>query len=321
MIQFLKKFDLVSEQKIILAVSGGIDSMVLLDLVSKHIKHENIIIAHCNHGFRQESDDEAIFVQKISQQLGFVFEYKKAEGLSNNELAAREFRYSFFYHLMNKYHAKAILTAHHKNDQIETFLFRLMRGAGLVGLSGMKENDEERKIMRPLLSFTRKEIETYAKLHNVTWMEDPTNSETNYDRCWIRNEIIPSIEKRKPGLTNIIFKTAQNFSEVSDYMEQEAQKWLRNQETQNFSEKQIAANVFMNQNDFLNQHIALQKEVILQLYTKFNGSRQGIREVDIKNTLKWIKGMKPGSQLPFGKVKLRNYDKFIAYTKMEETLK
>lgn len=308
-----KKYHLNKNDNIIIAVSGGVDSMALLDILSKIHNTDNIIVAHCNHGFRKESILEAKMVENICNQLNVHFEMKEAVNLKNQELAAREFRYEFFYELMEKYSAKALFVGHHKNDQVETVFFRLMRGAGLTGLSGMKEHDKERKIIRPFLKFTKEDILEYAKANNLKWMDDATNFEVDYDRCWLRNDIIPALEERKPGIANVISKTAENLSEVADFMSQEAEKWIHNQENKDYSEKQKVNNVFMSQTDFKQLHVAMQKEVVLHLYVKHNGSRQGVRQVDVENIIKWIKGMKPGSCISFGNVTFRNYGDFVAY--------
>jgi len=306
----LLKYNIHPSDTIIVAVSGGIDSMVLLDMLYKH--HKNIVVAHCNHGYREESEIEADFVKSACNDLHITFEYKKAINLKDDENSARKFRYDFFNELVNKYNAKLFM-AHHNDDQVETILFRFLRGAGLVGLSGMKEYDETRNIIRPFLSYTKHDIIEYANKNNLQWMDDSTNFETKYDRCWLRNEIIPLIKARKAGFASVLTKTSENMAEIADFMKIEADKWLAKQKTYDYTERQKEHNVFMYQKDFCELHVAIQKEVILSLHVKFNGSRQGIRQVDIDNTIKWVKGMKPGSKLEFGKVVLKNYGDFVAY--------
>ena len=161
-IKFLKsKID--KDDKMIVACSGGSDSMGLLHLIMSNFQHKNIICAHVNHMVRKQSYKEYEYVKKFCEIHNVIFEGIKLSGNieKNFENEARNMRYDFFYYLKDKYHAKYIITAHHADDQIETILMRLTRGSNLSGYSGIKFEDKD--FLRPLLSVTKKDILVYVK--------------------------------------------------------------------------------------------------------------------------------------------------------------
>jgi tRNA(Ile)-lysidine synthase len=210
-LDLLKEFDKaiapyhLAGQKLLLAVSGGVDSVVLTDLCSKHGLH--FIIAHCNFQLRgEESERDEAFVRSLGekyQKQVFVerydtYAFAEEENLSIQE-AARKLRYDFFDRLRREHECAYTLLAHHANDQIETVLMNFFRGTGLEGLTGMPEQNKlQANALRPMLHFKRKDILQYAQDNNLTWVDDSSNESVKYTRNLFRNELLPAIAKVYP---------------------------------------------------------------------------------------------------------------------------
>lgn len=170
----------------IVAVSGGVDSVVLLDLLSKQ-PDLKLIVAHFDHGIRSDSDKDASHVDDLANQYNLQFDLGTAElGQDAGEEQARDARYKFLYDIKNKYHADKIITAHHSDDVVETIIINLIRGTGWRGLSSLRSTDH---LLRPLLDFTKTDILEYAKDNNLRWVEDSTNKDLKYLRNEIRHKI------------------------------------------------------------------------------------------------------------------------------------
>lgn len=170
--------------KYVLAVSGGVDSVVLLDMLVKKGDNE-LIVAHFDHGIRDDSKSDAIFVAELAEKYGLPFETKREElGPNASEEKARDRRYEFLRAVAKKYDAK-LVTAHHSDDVIESIAINLTRGTGWRGLAVLDSD-----ILRPLLYITKSEIITYAKKNKLKWREDSTNAGDDYLRNRIRRKII-----------------------------------------------------------------------------------------------------------------------------------
>lgn len=181
--------------KYVIAVSGGVDSVVLLDLLSNVYRPSSnvqLIVAHFDHGIREDSSKDAEFVEKLATKYNLKFELGKGNlGSEASEALARDKRYAFLRTIQKKYQAGAIITAHHQDDAIETSIINLLRGTGRRGLTSLKNRDD---IIRPLLGFTKKQLINYATEHNLKWREDPTNEDTKYLRNKVRQEIVPKMD-------------------------------------------------------------------------------------------------------------------------------
>lgn len=174
--------------KYVVAVSGGVDSVVLLDLLAQQDNLE-LVVAHFDHGIRDESRADAAFVQKLAQKYGFKFITERAElGQYASEETARKARYAFLRRVKKSEHAQAIVMAHHQDDVLETAVINLLRGTGWRGLSSLRDGEE---IRRPLLGATKAEILEYARACNLRWREDATNADLRYLRNRVRREILP----------------------------------------------------------------------------------------------------------------------------------
>lgn len=210
----------LKESKLLIAISGGLDSVVLTHLC--HQSKLNVALAHCNFNLRgAESDGDEDFVLQLAEDLNLeVFiesfeteDYAKKHKLST-QLAARELRYSWFEELADYLDFDYVLTAHHADDNLETFLINLIRGTGLDGLTGIPEVNDN--IVRPLLSFSRETIEAYAKTNNLQWREDSSNASNKYLRNKLRHDVIPVLKDINPQLL-------QNFESTQSYLKDSKQ--------------------------------------------------------------------------------------------------
>ena len=207
-------FSFLKNKKLLVAISGGIDSVVLVYLLNK--LNFDISLAHCNFQLRgEDSDQDEKFVKKLADQLQLpIFtksfatpEFAKNEKLSI-QLAARKLRYDWFKVIIKENKLDYILTAHHADDSLETFLINMIRGTGLDGLTGIPERNED--ILRLLLPFTREQIEKYAEDNTIVWRDDSSNAEIKYVRNKIRHDVIPVLKKLNPSLLTSFNKTLQN---------------------------------------------------------------------------------------------------------------
>ena len=199
-ISYIKdNFPYLIKEKSIVCCSGGIDSVVLVNLMLSMSK--NFVVAHCNFNLRgDESNEDQEFVRKLCDKYSLEFftksfNTKKIKQDSNKsiQMIARDLRYDFFEELSSKLNINYILTAHHLNDSLESFIINISRGSGLDGLIGIPENNN--KIIRPLIGFQKNKIVHYAKTKNLKWRQDSSNKNNSYLRNKIRNSIIPELEK------------------------------------------------------------------------------------------------------------------------------
>lgn len=193
----------LKEKKFLVAVSGGIDSMVLVHLCQQ--LQLNFAVAHCNFQLRgNESDDDEMFVKTFCKKLNipnFIQKFDTAAFAEQQKLSiqvvARNLRYEWFYSLLANKNFDYILTAHHLDDSVETFLINFSRGSGLDGFIGIPGQND--KIIRPLLPFSRAEIEAYAKENNISWREDSSNTSDKYLRNKLRHHVIPILKELNPS--------------------------------------------------------------------------------------------------------------------------
>ena len=206
----------LKENKFLLAHSGGVDSSVLFDLFLKLDLQFGLV--HCNFNLRgNESEYDYNFVKEVANSYKKTFFYKKFNTIKYStlnkksiQLSARELRYNFFLEILEKENYKYIVTAHHLNDQLETFLINSSRGAGLRGIVGIPSNNNN--LLRPLLIFSKDQILAYAKKYKIKWREDSSNKENKYLRNFIRNKIIKDWIKYDPELINKFSSTLKNLN-------------------------------------------------------------------------------------------------------------
>ena len=171
----------------VVAVSGGVDSMVLLDLLVKQ-PGVQLTVAHFEHGIREDSDRDRLLVQRVAAAHGLSFVYNRGNlGAGTSEAVARAARYRFLHTVRQAAGAQAIITAHHQDDMLETAIINMLRGTGRRGLSSLKSHD---RMVRPLLLCNKKQIKTYATDHHLCWHEDSTNQDERYLRNYVRSKIL-----------------------------------------------------------------------------------------------------------------------------------
>lgn len=216
---------------ILLAVSGGIDSVVLTDLFAQIKPHyQKIALAHCNFQLRgTDSDQDEAFVKQLAEHYQvpcFVTRFdtytlaKVQKG--STQMLARNLRYDWFAELMQKEGYQYLATAHHQNDMVETVLLNLVRGTGIAGLHGIKA--KQGQIIRPMLFASREEIEQYAQEKGLKWREDSSNKENKYYRNRLRNEVIPVLKTMNPNLENTLTQSVEKISAVERFFDAEVQR-------------------------------------------------------------------------------------------------
>jgi tRNA(Ile)-lysidine synthase len=270
-------------KKILLAHSGGVDSCVLADILL-NLKVD-FSIAHCNFQLRGiESENDSNFVSSWSQKNKIPFFYSKFStkeyceiNNTNIQLATRELRYQWFFELQNIYDFDFVFTAHHLNDQFETFLINSTRGSGLKGLLGILNT---KKIYRPLLNISKKEIINYAKRENLLWREDKSNVENYYLRNKFRNKVLPEIEMLIPDYLEKFKTTLDNLNETREFIDNSINK--------------IRKKIFKNDNSLLRVNInSLLKLKPLNFYLHELFYSYGFNSKDLSKLLK----SKTGKQL------------------------
>lgn len=301
--KFLVSFSKVvkKEDTLILAVSGGIDSVVLLDLARKHHAKEKIIVAHFDHSLRgAESDGDRDFIAKFCEENTITFESEKLDiwNLAKNEKmsienAARKYRYDFLTRMAKKYSAKYILTAHHSDDRIETAIFNLIRGAKLGGihaLSWITNYEWWIAIFRPLLPFSKEEIRSYATREHIPFREDSSNIDTLYQRNYLRHEVLPKFESINPDYRWAL----SNFIEYTE----ELKSWIDNE-----VEKFLGGKIEFSALEFAEKPLFFQKEMIRYLYEQANAGTVWLSEGNIEELLRFILTANGGTQKEVGNLR------------------
>jgi tRNA(Ile)-lysidine synthase len=236
-----------------IALSGGLDSVVLLDSIcrlhqaqakkstkpeSKELVTPRIFAFHIHHGLQKAADEWLLFCEALAKkyQIGFDFRLLHIDTQSNSgniEARARAARYEALTELCVYHGIEDLLLAHHQNDQAETVLLQLMRGAGVAGLSGMpesrmlaisKEQASSITLWRPLLCLSRDELEAYAREHKLKWIEDPSNRSSKYRRNAIRKSVLPKLEGIQPGATANLARSAELLAQAQQLLDRLAQQ-------------------------------------------------------------------------------------------------
>jgi tRNA(Ile)-lysidine synthase len=264
-----------NKDKLILGISGGSDSVFLFHIML--LTKSKFICAHLNHNLRgSESDEDQIFCTKLCTTHNIPL-YKRSIKIKNLsqklkkgiEETGRNERYKFFNYLAKKHKASFIITAHHADDNVETILLNLIRGAGLSGISGMTQMQDN--IFRPLLYVSKSEILDYLKSKKIPFREESSNKDTSYRRNFIRHEILPLILKKNPSFTKTISKNTLILKEIEDFLNTEAKKFLKNHS--NPLNTQIDAKAFRK------AHPSLQKQIIRNLTQKYDIKSINIDEI------------------------------------------
>uniref|UniRef100_UPI004049DAF0 tRNA lysidine(34) synthetase TilS n=1 Tax=Gelidibacter sp. TaxID=2018083 RepID=UPI004049DAF0 len=218
-----KNLPFLHKSKLLIAISGGLDSVVLTHLCKE--SNLNLSLAHCNFNLRgDESNEDEEFVLQLAEDLdlevfieSFDTEMYAKEHKLSTQMAARELRYEWFSSLAQQLEFDYILTAHHADDTFETLLINLTRGTGLDGLTGIPEVNFN--IVRPLLPFSREQIESYAKENKLKWREDSSNASNKYLRNQLRHEVIPVLKSMQPQVLQNVVTTISNIQNSQQIIE------------------------------------------------------------------------------------------------------
>jgi len=236
-----QNFPFLEDSKLLIAISGGIDSVVLAHLCSQ--LNLNFSLCHCNFNLRgQESDDDEAFVTSLAKTLktlvyttSFETEKYATKNKVSIQVAARDLRYTWFYKLLDANQYDYVLTAHNTNDNLETFIINLTRGSGLEGFTGIPPVNQ--KSVRPLLAFSRDDITLFAIKNGIVWREDRSNASIKYVRNKVRHKVIPILKELNPHVL-------ESFQNTIEYLNE-------SQSIINDAVKNITANVVSYENDVL----------------------------------------------------------------------
>ena len=287
----IKKYNLIQEgDKIVLGVSGGPDSISMLDILN-NIKKEfgfEIYVAHINHMIREEAIEDEKYVQQYCEKNDIKFFTKRidVQQIANlqkigTEEAGRKVRYEFFEEILQKVKANKIAIAHNKNDKIETIIMNLLRGSGLSGLKGI-EPIRDSKYIRPLIECERQEIERYCEINKLNPRIDKTNFENDYTRNKIRNIVIPYIKDEfNPNIIKTLDRLSQVAIDESDYIDlkaKEVYEILLIEKNQN--------EIILKLKEFNKQEKVIKSRVILLAVKELMGSTQGIEKIHIEDIIK-----------------------------------
>lgn len=262
-LDFLKQLNVDKNKHLVVATSGGPDSMALLHLLKTN--NYNVICAHVNHNLRTVSDEEYIFVENYCKENNIIFEGMKIEGYKNNkftEFEARKKRYSFFETILKKYNTDILLTAHHGDDLIETILMRIIRGSNLKGYKGFSKVStyKDFKIIRPLIFYTKQDIEKYISENNIPCCYDESNKSKKYTRNRIRLDILPLLKQEDKNIHKKFLTLNEELENTQDYISQEVEKNIKN----NFKDNRLDLNKFNKLHKFIQKKEI--EEILFSIY-------------------------------------------------------
>ena len=298
--------NLPNDISIVIAVSGGPDSMALLNLLNVIKKEKNIkiICAHVNHNLRKESKAEAKMVKDYCKQKSIIYEYMEIkEYKGNTENYAREKRYEFFENLLKKYNSKYLFTAHHGDDLIETVIMRLIRSSSLKGYSAFSEITEKKdyKIYRPLITKTKEEIFNYVKNNNLLYAIDKTNDSDFFTRNRIRKYILPRLKEENKNVHLKFLEFSKTLNETEKYLKKQTEKAL--------SKIYIAKKIDIN--SFKKEDLLVQKRIIHHILNEtYKENIAKIKDVHVNNILSTVKNSTSNSKinLPDNKIFIKSYN-------------
>lgn len=251
--------------KILIGCSGGPDSMALFDMLLKiREKYQLLLICvYVNHNLRKESIEEQEYLAEFCKNNNVLFETMTIEkyGEDNFHNEARNIRYQFFDDIMKAYHADILMTAHHADDLIETILMRISRGSNLQGYSGFHKivNKGDYQIVRPLLPYTKDQLEEYNRLYHIRYFIDRSNAQSKYTRNRYRKEVLPFLKKEDENIHQKFIKFSEILSEANYYIEKEVKKAY----SRVMRENKLQIDAFLREDSFI------QKELLYIILANF----------------------------------------------------
>lgn len=310
-------------EKVVVAVSGGSDSVALLKVLAALSEEYKLIlvVAHINHGMRENATREEQFVRRLATEMGIVFECKSLDIRSvkggtgrSTEQISREVRYDFLNDVAKKHGAQKIALGHNSNDQTETVLMNFLRGSGPAGLKGMLAARDSIYI-RPLLYVTRKEILSFLEFHGVQFVTDESNTDPVYLRNRIRHSLIPELKARyNPKLEESLKKTAEIMRAEDDYMRSVTNKILAE-----WSGGVAQGKVSISIPNLVEYHPAIQKRVMKDLLERLTNNTQRIGHTHVKAALNLAYSEHPGAyvDLPSNMEVRREYNVLTIFKRRE----
>ncbi|MBO5477048.1 MAG: tRNA lysidine(34) synthetase TilS [Clostridia bacterium] len=288
--------------KVIVAVSGGPDSMCLVDSLYK-LKEElefEIIVAHVNHGIREESEQEKVYVETYCKERNIPFNYLKVDipALSkeqkiSEETCGRNVRYEFFEELRKKENANTIAVAHNLNDNVETVLLNIIRGCGLKGLTGM--DFKFNNIIRPLLTIEKRDILLYNKELELNPCFDKTNEEEIYLRNKVRLSLIPSLQELNPNFITNINRMRNILKEDNDFIEYYVEEIFKKVIIEEDDSK-----IIFNFSLFMDEHDSIKNRIVRKIIEKKISNLDGIESIHVLDIIKLLKNNIRGKKYIIG---------------------
>ena len=292
-LETIKKYNLIQTgEKIVVGVSGGPDSICLIDILNE-IKNEKkiefeLVVCHINHLIREEAGEDEEFVKNYckEKQIPFFAKHAKVQKIAETEKigteeAGRKIRYEFFNEILNKTNANKIATAHTKNDNAETVLMNIIRGSGTQGLKGITPI-RDNKYIKPLINLRREEIEEYCKEKNLNPRHDKTNDENIYTRNKVRNILIPLIKKEfNPNIIETIDRLSNLAQKENEYFEKITEKTYKE-----LLIKEEKEEIILNLKGFNKQEEVIKSRIILYTIKRILKTTNGIEKIHIEDIIK-----------------------------------
>ncbi len=293
----IKKYNLIeSGDKLVLGVSGGPDSISMLNVLREIDEDETIdlkfqiVVSHINHNIRKEAKEDEEFVKKYCDENNIKFFSKSidVEKIANNskigiEEAGRKVRYEFFDEVLKETNSNKIAIAHNKNDKVETMIMNVLRGSGLLGLKGIEP--KRGKYIRPLIEIEREKIEEYCEEKNLNPRIDKTNFDNTYSRNKVRNVVIPYIKQEfNPNIIKTLDRLSELVKEEDTYVEKQVEKAYKEIFIEENNEE-----IILNLKKFNNYEKVIKSRIVLYTITRLFGSSKGIEKIHIDDILKLCK--------------------------------
>lgn len=308
--------DINFDNYVVVGVSAGPDSMCLLNLLEK--KTNKIIVCHINHNIREQSIIEEEYLKTYCQEHNLIFESMTIKEYKENnfENEARKIRYKYYEEILQKYNSNKLFLAHHGDDLIETILMKIERVSNIEGYAGIKRISKVKgyDIIRPLLPYTKNDIITYNKSHNITYYIDSSNTNIDYTRNWYRHKILPILKEKDKNIHLKFLKYSETLQEYNEYIDREINKKIPN----------IYQNNIINI-DILNKEDPFLKKNILYYIMNdiYNNESNIITEKHIQNILTMINSNKPNLSIniPQSKILVKEYNKLYIKNNIKEEKK
>ncbi len=300
----IKNFIPKTNEPLVIGCSAGPDSMALLHYL-KHNTTNPLICCHINHNVRKESIKEQNYLKEYCKKENITFECYKIEKYQENnfENEARQKRYAFYEETLKKYHSQYLFLAHHGDDLIETVLMKISRGSNLEGYAGIKEISKRKDyfLIRPFLSYTKKDLQEYNEFHNIQYFIDSSNENTIYTRNRIRKNILPLLKEENSNIHLQFLKFSQTLLEYNTYLEEQLNMILPTMYQDNI----------LNINALKQQHPFLQKNILYKILNNiYHNQTNIITQTHIQNILSLIQNKTPNLSLnlPQNKQVIKEYN-------------